>query len=99
MDYDNDDDNDDDDNDNDDDDDDDNDDDDDDDDAILFIVFLQYSAFLLITLAAQAAFVYFFLTSGNVVCITYYTLNGAGFRHVEAPAQPSAVELWRPTLP
>ena len=23
----------------------------------------------------------------------------AGFRHVEAPGQPSAVELWRPTLP
>ena len=29
----------------------------------------------------------------------YLTTPRAGFRHVEAPGQPSAVELWMPTLP
>ena len=31
-------------------------------------------------------------------CLLYLIIR-ARFRHVEAPGQPSVVELWRPTLP
>ena len=35
----------------------------------------------------------------NWVRVQIYRMVRAGSRHVEAPGQPSVVELWRPTLP